>query len=87
MKIKALKVFQSVKVGGSESTFMTSGDFDMELKGDLVYIKHRTTGDLVITPITNTPWFKPAEAASEPKQGTKSAGRTRKKEAKKAPMA
>ena len=59
MKLSKLKVFQSVKVGSKEHTFLTDADFDMELKDTLVFITRKSDGSKVVTPLTNTPWFVP----------------------------
>tara|TARA_R110002126_G_scaffold172712_8_gene321526 strand:- start:5463 stop:5759 length:297 start_codon:yes stop_codon:yes gene_type:complete len=66
MKLSKLKVFQSVKVGAKEHTFLVEADFDMELKDNLVFITRKSDGSNVITPLTNTPWFVVSEGSSVP---------------------
>jgi hypothetical protein len=57
MKLKTLRVFNSVKCGVGEFTFFTSKEFDMDLVDNLIYIKRIQCGSEVITPLTNTPYF------------------------------
>lgn len=57
IRLKSVKVFNSVKCGSGEHQFLQDKDFELTLKGDLVYIRSRKDGSEVITPITNTPWF------------------------------
>ena len=59
MKIDRLRVFQSVKVGSKEKTFLTADEFDMELKDTLIFITSKKDDSQVVTPLTNVPWFVP----------------------------
>ena len=57
MKLKSLKVFNSVKVGKDEHIFLTNKDFELILKDHYVYIRNLKDGSTCVTPVTNTPWF------------------------------
>jgi hypothetical protein len=57
MIIATLKVFQSVKCGNREESFLTSKDFHMVLSGQLIKIVCHKSQETVYTPITNTPWW------------------------------
>ena len=57
MKLKSLKVFQSIKVGAEEVLFLKGEDYDMELKDQLVRIVSKKSKAVTYTPITNIPWF------------------------------
>ena len=57
IKIKTLKVFQSVKVGKKECTFFHEKDYDMQLDGMFIIITDGHDLSEVYTPLTNVPWF------------------------------
>lgn len=59
MKVSRLRVFQSVKIGKAEKTFLTEDEFDIELKDTLMFITSKSDKSQVITPLTNVPWFVP----------------------------
>lgn len=71
MQISRLKVFQSVKIGNVEKTFLTDAEFSMELKDNLVFITRLSDGSKVITPLTNTPWFIEKAPEEKPIEPTK----------------
>lgn len=80
MKIKELKLFNSVKCGPKEVMFLKSKDgYDMELinNGPLIRIIDGQ-GNEVLTSLYNAPWLtelkdssKPLEKKNEPKKSTR----------------
>lgn len=71
MKIERLRVFQSVKIGNKEKTFLVASEFEMELRDTLVFIKSKVDNSQVVTPLTNVPWFVPMAETSPTKKATR----------------
>jgi hypothetical protein len=57
MKIDKLKVFNSVKIGSKEETFLKSEDYDMFLEDQLIKIVSKKSGDTSYTSLANVPYF------------------------------
>jgi len=88
MKIKSLRVFNSVKCGKGEYTFLTDDIFDLTLDGFFINVKHKVELAVVIVPITNTPWMAPClEEDSGLTSGTQDTSGTNKKKNKEASVA
>jgi hypothetical protein len=79
MKVKRLRVFQSVKVGKAEKTFLTEDEFDIELKDTLMFITSKSDKSQVITPLTNVPWFVPMSDSPRKTKGKPSGSKESKK--------
>jgi hypothetical protein len=81
MKLKALKTYHTIKVGGSERSFFTSNDYELELdpKTSLIYIQKGE--DKVLTSLSNMVWSK--ELEDEPEQAKKNPPRKAEKAAPK----
>ena len=85
MKIKALRVHQSIKVGTREHAFMKDTEFDMELSpaSGLVRVVEKRTGATTFTSLMNIPWFTAEETKKvekdEQEKSTKNTGRNKAK--------
>jgi hypothetical protein len=94
IKIDTLKLFNSVKVGPVELTFLKSKDgWDVTLTGQIISIKSIKTGDESFTSLANIPYFTKLEDSSkikksnEPKKSPSSTKRVTKKKGESAPVA
>ena len=69
VKLKCMKVANSVKCGTKEETFLSDVHFDMTLEqGVIVRIVHKKLGDETFTTLMNTVYWKQQAEASEPAQ-------------------
>lgn len=57
VRINRMKVFNSVKIGPKEETFLKAEDYDITLRGHIVTIISKITGDKVFTSLANIPYF------------------------------
>ena len=84
MKIISLKAFNSVKIGKTEKTYLTSEDFKMEFYNDMLVKVEDKHGSTVYIPLTNIPYLRFEEEKIEPKKSNSGTPRdTKKKDIKK----
>lgn len=58
MKIKQLKLANSVRISGSvEEMYLTNDKYDITLKEYMIEIVEKSTGNMVVTTIFNTIWM------------------------------
>ena len=88
MKIKELKLFQSVKCGSKEVTFATHKDFliTLDINTTIITIESKIEKVKVYTSLYNAPWFTeltPVEKGSSgQEESPKNTERTRQKKPK-----
>jgi hypothetical protein len=76
MKLKAMKLYQTIKVNGREQTFFTSDKFSIELDKTTTIITVKSNeGDITITSLSNMVWGKKVVEDNEPRKSEKSTTR------------
>jgi hypothetical protein len=71
VKLKVLKLVNSVKVGKVEKTFFTYPEFNMALhKGGVYILIQDEEGNEVYTSIMNAPWWKELKESKPSKKKT-----------------
>jgi hypothetical protein len=56
MKITSVKLFQSVRIGNDELTFIPENKYEMWFDGFLLHVEFN--GQVIVIPATNIPWMK-----------------------------
>jgi hypothetical protein len=66
MKLKSLRVANSILVGNKTETWFLNKDYDMTIDGVLIWIVCKKTGHKVFTSLFNVPYGEAELAESKP---------------------
>jgi len=67
MKLKNLRLANSLRMGGTELQFFLEKDFDLELRNPIITIISKKDGEKTCTSLYNTKQFCPVEDSKEDK--------------------